>query len=518
MVLYIVDDEKNIRESIKEYVPWGEFGVSCVITAKNGMEALEKMQTHPPDVVLSDIRMPKMSGIEFATQVKQQYPTSVILFLSGYADKEYLKSAIALEAFQYIEKPIDLKELQDILTEAVSKKRALEKNRQYIDSLEQSHNENMQSIRDNLFNVLISNENPSVNQTEKSLTYFPVLKEAQLAMIYMKINWGKDLSEHTLYKIKEKLLQTTFMEEWMKFTLTGFNSFHDFIILVARETWEYKREEFFMYLSNQMEDTGTYSIGISYRDVASVPFYVVYQEAKLAASFQFYEGVNRVIEYRRSLYTKSLLEDEIYEDFEELLRGTVAENVLDLADEIKKKLYGRKAEISFVKEVYTQLFSRLNKEIAKSNRVMADFMQNQQIGRAIEEAYLLEELHQLLVQHIMEFYEAQDTLVSKDGRIKEIQQYIKKNIGDSQLSVNTISANLKISPTYLCFYFKKETGRTINQYITEVRIEQAKYMILNTNDKIYDIALKVGFSDTNYFSALFKKQVGMTPIIYRKGK
>jgi two-component system response regulator YesN len=96
-------------------------------------------------------------------------------------------------------------------------------------------------------------------------------------------------------------------------------------------------------------------------------------------------------------------------------------------------------------------------------------------------------------------------------------QYIKRNISDSQLSVNTLSGAFCLSQAYLCSYFKKETQYTINQYITNIRIEQAKYLLSYTNDKIYDIALKIGFCDTNYFSALFKKQVGITPLEYRKG-
>lgn len=127
MVLYIVDDEKNIRESIKTFMPWGDFGVTQVITARSGIGALEKMQITPPDVVLSDIRMPKMNGIDFAAKVKELYSESVILFLSGYADKEYLKSAIDLEAFQFIEKPIDINSLQTILSEAVAKKKSCSK-------------------------------------------------------------------------------------------------------------------------------------------------------------------------------------------------------------------------------------------------------------------------------------------------------------------------------------------------------------------------------------------------------
>ena len=101
-------------------------------------------------------------------------------------------------------------------------------------------------------------------------------------------------------------------------------------------------------------------------------------------------------------------------------------------------------------------------------------------------------------------------------RIREIINYINDNYGNNRLSLQSISESIYLSQTYLCAFFKKATGKTLNQYITEVRIEKAKEMLRDTGIKVYEIAYRVGFTDTNYFSTLFKKHVGITPSEYKE--
>lgn len=119
--LIIVDDEERIRESIKRFIPWDEIGIGIVSTAKNGIEALEVAHKTPPHILLTDIRMPKMNGIELASRVRELYPSCKIIFLTGYADKEYLKSAIKLQAIDYIEKPVNRDEIKKTISDAVSR-------------------------------------------------------------------------------------------------------------------------------------------------------------------------------------------------------------------------------------------------------------------------------------------------------------------------------------------------------------------------------------------------------------
>lgn len=117
--ILVVDDEYDTREGIKNNISWDELKISSVATAKNGLEALKSIQQHKPDIILTDIKMPKMDGITLATKVRELYPDIKIIFLTGYTEKEYLKAAISLQIASYVEKPVDLGELKSALLKAV---------------------------------------------------------------------------------------------------------------------------------------------------------------------------------------------------------------------------------------------------------------------------------------------------------------------------------------------------------------------------------------------------------------
>ena len=118
--ILIVDDEKKTRDGLIKHIPWTKLGNFTLYEAENGLQAIEKAKETHPDIVISDIRMPKMDGIEFAKQLRELYPQCKIIFFSGYSDKEYLKSAISLKAISYIEKPMDIDEISAVIKETVN--------------------------------------------------------------------------------------------------------------------------------------------------------------------------------------------------------------------------------------------------------------------------------------------------------------------------------------------------------------------------------------------------------------
>ncbi|WP_321015760.1 response regulator, partial [Hungatella effluvii] len=117
--LLIVEDEKRTREGLCRHIDWNGIGVDPVTAVAGGMEALLAVDDIKPDILLSDIRMPHMTGIELATIIRKKFPRCKIIFLSGYADKEYLMSAIELKVVNYIEKPIDVVEIRKAVSKAV---------------------------------------------------------------------------------------------------------------------------------------------------------------------------------------------------------------------------------------------------------------------------------------------------------------------------------------------------------------------------------------------------------------
>lgn len=122
----VADDEKMPREILRDHLPWEELGVERVEEAEDGAQALELARVHRPDIIISDVKMPRMNGLELAGAVREMYPECQFIFLSGYTDKEYLKGAIKLRAASYVEKPIDLEEISAVLRDVVSELRKQE--------------------------------------------------------------------------------------------------------------------------------------------------------------------------------------------------------------------------------------------------------------------------------------------------------------------------------------------------------------------------------------------------------
>ena len=116
----VADDEKMPREILRDRLPWEELGVERVDAASDGAEALELARQHRPDIIISDVKMPRMNGLELAGAVREMYPECQFIFLSGYTDKEYLKGAIKLRAASYVEKPIDLEEVAAALRQVTA--------------------------------------------------------------------------------------------------------------------------------------------------------------------------------------------------------------------------------------------------------------------------------------------------------------------------------------------------------------------------------------------------------------
>lgn len=118
--LLIADDESFTRQGILETIPWKALNISEVREAYDGQNALEIIKDFEPDILLTDVRMPRLNGIELSFKVRELYPNCSIIFMSGFSDKEYLKSAIHLKAISYVEKPIDLDELEISIRNAVT--------------------------------------------------------------------------------------------------------------------------------------------------------------------------------------------------------------------------------------------------------------------------------------------------------------------------------------------------------------------------------------------------------------
>ncbi|TLS50949.1 response regulator [Paenibacillus antri] len=355
----IVDDEKHTRDSLRQYVPWSDMGVDTVETAKNGLEALGLAQRCLPDLLLTDIRMPKMNGIELASKIRGMSADCQIIFLSGYADKEYLKEAIHLKAVSYIEKPIDVKEIAAVLLKAIA-------------------------------------------------------------------------------------------------------------------------------------ESGDR------------------QAARMAAAIQFYGNIERQSDRARNV------DADVYARFRHALhaddRDTAIAWVRELADAAGSM---QDADTQRVKFMFFQLL-RIIDDIAKDQGI-APNPENDEPHLAwqrVEAAGTLAELFRHVLDDVDRLFRAKEEKDSVGRKMYEITRYIRENYADPTFSTQSIADYANFSHTYLCTFFKKNSGKTVGDYITEVRMDKAKELLKEGRLKLYEIADRLGYKDANYFTTLFKKHTGCTPTQY----
>lgn len=520
MVLYIIDDEKNIRDSLSQYIPWETLGISEIITAKNGVDALDKMAEIAPDIVLTDVRMPKMNGIDLSIRLRQLFPDCVIIFLSGYADKEYLKSAIHVRAIQYIEKPVDMNVIKDVVQSAVTQLLEEKQLKQNIDYLQNFYDENLSYFRQDLTKQLVNSDSITSILEEKFISHQIAIYNRHLyTLAYVHINWPTAMSPRNQKSIEDELLRISNTGAWTTKTLTGFNDAHHFILILGDSFTEANKALLITpikdYINNHSPSL-SYSIGMSSPYITLEKTKLAYQEASDASTMQFYFGINQMFNSCDLKSDSIPLDAKNYQPFKNSLMDNDPRKALQQVTHLRRCLLDKKISVNQVKLIYREWITALLEVALDKGIYLSDTSDDTpNLIDKMEACILFTHVHQLLEKTVADYFKDVERLNKVGSRAVEIMRYIDEHHSDNQLSVNVIALHFELSQAYLCSYFKKVVGTTINQYITDIRISKAKQLLNDTNSKVYEIATQIGFTDTNYFSVLFKKHVGMTPLEYR---
>ncbi len=523
--LIIVDDEKTTRDSLKDYIPWKELGIDFVTTAKNGVVALELAKCTPPDIILSDVRMPKMDGIQLAINIRALYPQCKIIFLSGYSDKEYLKSAINLKAVSYIEKPIQLEEIIAVVKESVALCIEEEQQKAQADKLNNMLNENEPLIRQEVVLELIK-DNPDVTLlSEKYDDVFTSLNAFESFNVFsIFLNWNQVVDIDTKIDCKRLLLKAYCTKSNDKFyTLAGFTEDNSMILIVAkRKNNTFTNLQIARQLSNTLDDTYnglfTYSIGIGTDSFNLSAMQESYYSACAAGQNQFYYDSSNIFEYSEWSGSYFELDKSVYTNFRNSLKRKDLECSTNIIKEVTTEAASKMDnDINAVKNIFFNLLLIIF-EVAREQHFINKARESDKkyIWQEVDATKTLSALSKYVVSHIEAILVHTSDTDSINRKIHVIMKYVYEHYSENNLTIQTIAKNVYLSQTYLCAFFKKSTGKTLNEYITEVRIEKAKELLQDSNDKLYEIATYIGFTDANYFSTLFKKYTGCTPSEFRE--
>ncbi len=495
--LVIVDDEKLTREGLLKYVDWNKLEINTIFTVSSGMKALDIMEHNHIDILLSDIKMPKMNGIELATEVRANFPDCKIVFLSGYSDKEYLKSAIQLKVENYIEKPMNLSEIEKVMFHVVKELKKETKKKETEAILVSGLAESIPVMKQEIALSLI---NPYLDYTAFTKKYAPLyfsLTEKSLLYVCSIIpdetpdRWNKDkklINEIYIFLENNSVLNP------LDF-YAGQSIDSSVVLIVNHIESSFLRDRLTnlqQHLYQRLQLTVTIGISSILYDIQSLP--AGYTQACLATQKRFYLGENQIILYSKN-HGGTLLDTSLFKKLQFNF-----ERVSSLFDILLERQY---KDIENIKEYLYKLYC-----------IMMDRTLNQNVMSFSDfTAMTLNQMREFILFGMHALQTLGDD--QYDPKVKDAVHYILWNYLDADLNISSIAGSVGLSPNYLCSLFKQNTGSTINDFIIHIRVEKAKKLLRKTDLRLYEICEKVGVTDPNYFSALFKRSYGQTPREYR---
>ncbi len=519
MKALLVEDESITRKGLLKHIPWSELGIDEIISAEDAETALQMSTDYKPDIIVSDIKMREIDGIEMCRFFKERLPDCQLVFISSYAQKEYLKAAIELEAVQYVEKPIDLDELSGAIKKAMERCHTICEYR----SIQREYEKSVVHIKNETFlSLLRDRKNGEDNGT--------ILKIAGLwndrcrALRICIIRWA-DMQD-----------KTDMVSEWYKSAAglkgenTGMYVYADFwdnatmILYLAAESMEL--EENGQVLNSMRELAKNQNNG----NVHFLAIGMLCTSAKdLARSYQSAQQALQCLSFMG--YSSCAAEKEFFCEWQ---------NDLGAEEEISLRKAIQKKDSQEAGEIINQIFNIFIKEKVILNSVVRNICliiynyireaeknnPGQQCKRpvpGVEYAYILEqavtlqEIRELLLQYVQTAFGRKSfENTGSNVSIRQVIAYMHKHYHEKGLSINRMAEEVFLTPTYLSSLFKQDTGLTINQYLTKLRMEYAKSYLLDPRFKLYQVADKVGYEDAAYFARIFKNQTGMTPSEYKE--
>nr|WP_286208011.1 response regulator [Clostridium caldaquaticum] len=524
--LLVVDDETTTRKGLIKHISWNDLGVQLVEEAKDGFDALEVAARIQPNIILSDIRMPGLNGIELAERVKEQLPDCRIIFLSGYSDKEYLKAAINLSAVSYVEKPIDISEVKEAVKKAVNlciedeRRKLSEKNASIVLT------ENLSFVKQKIITNLIGAE---ADIEER-------VKELKLMNIDFNLNDRFNSVIISFHEDKVHILQNSqfnsnklihIIDESFSYTehVAAFTGSNKIVVILLSELAESKSKliRAFELIKKQLKkyDTDDFelfcTVGQCVRGMDKIS--ESYRTAELTLKKLFFYGYDNIVFYENSMEEPFFLDESIHNKFAQYLSEQKQPEAVSLIESLTRdiKKYNN-TPVNYVKNIFFKLTFQLFMEAEKRGVYFSEAGEKEEnyLWDLISGFNTLQEIRSYLIDKINSVFKRIEELESSGRTVFQVKKYIQKNYSNENLSTKILADLVYLTPAYLSGLFKKETGKTISEYIIEFRIEKSKEYLKDTKLKLFEVAKSVGYSDANYYAKAFKKLTGLTPSEYRE--
>lgn len=528
LTMCVIDDIKAVVNGITNKIPWADHGFQIVGTAIDGLEGLRLIRELKPNIVITDIRMPKLDGLEMVKIVTEEFLMTKIIFITGFSDFPYVQEAVRLGAFDYILKPFTHGQIVEAVLKA---KQAIEYERKQFDKfqeLEKKVQESRPYLQQEYIRNLLRYE-ANLEALGKRWEYLDMeMAQSPFNVLVVEIDdfleRSQSLSIGEIELIRfavQNILEETLFTHTQGIVIRENNNQFVGVInppaaIRTRDLLELCRDNVERY-SKQ-----TVSIGLG-TDVAEIQnIHISFEQAKTALSYNFYSGGSSVIQFSGLVINGSISPRYSLEKEKELFYALRSGNKSKSAQILEELFlecsqYPTPPEPNIMMNLFYgmafSMYRALYEQISEEERIQLEASLAEVKGDTSLTMHGWKLYVGNFCSHCCELMEKRQ---SKDARnlIIQAKAYIETNLF-SNLTINECARAVLLSPSYFANIFKKETGSTLVQYITQQRMERAKVLLIG-GMQVQEISLALGYEDRPYFSELFKKHSGMTPSDFRQ--
>ena len=525
----IVDDEFRIGQLIKKLIQWDKIGLECIDTVDNGELAFKIIKEQKPDIVITDIRMPQISGLDLIKMTKEIDNHVKFVVISGYKEFEYAHKALKFGVNDYLLKPVKQEELNKVLqkihdeiTEGYQKK---EEERQFIKAVTVSE----QIIKSRLLNHIIDQtDSPSLSEIKKEYNLSfnaSVFRGFDIKLDYIdyvKIDKKQDrLTIEKIISIIEENIEGIVTEHLICekdnlniFFLINYDSSNAKEMINRINNILIEIQE---YLIGFDQYEATIGIGSEETEFGNIRFSI--NSAYRAVGNRIKIGTGRLI-YAESIQLENRIDANKYIEMHKssLLAGLEAyskeaftQGINYIFSELQFK---ENIDFSCYYDIAQELITLFFDNISVKNN---DDLLKQYLLQAYQHCNTTHKLKELIKSCLCYYLEECLKQIETESTkpIRQAKLYIDEHYNE-KIVLEDIASSIHLNPVYFSVLFKKETGVNFSTYLINTRMEAAKKMLRNSNETIASISDAVGYKDVRHFSQIFSKTVGIKPALYRK--
>lgn len=537
--VFLVEDEMVIRRGIKNSIDWEKEGYIFCGEASDGELAYPMIIKEKPDILITDIRMPFMDGLELCKLVKEELPNIKILILSGYDEFDYAKEAIRLGVTEYLLKPISSGKLLEALNGVSESIRREKEDKDLVRKYMEEMRENTEHEKQKFFEQMIAGNLSMADALETGKKYEMNLSAGMYNLLLFRFTLGEEnrksgeLLGEAEYAIKKLTERLEYVFEFQR-DVEGWA----FLLMADNEEQMSERVK---ELSKDLEEimknysTITYFGGIGQPVARLRELEESFREAERALAARFTMELNRIISvedirmaqnvdtlddieitsFGEIEKTRTMLEKFLNNGAEDEIDEFVDVYINELPEENLKSVLMRQY---IIMDAYIVMMSFCEKIEGIEGEMQA---QSEELKNSMKTIQTLEEIKNYIRMLLKKIIGVRDTISGRrySDIIEIAKDQIRKTYMSDEISLNTIAAEVGMSPSYFSSIFSKEMGKTFVEYLTEIRTDRAKELLMCSSMKTSEIGYEVGYKDPHYFSYIFKKTQNCTPKEFRaRGK